>query len=223
VGVPVAEPLLVEKDPSVLGYPFMVSRRASGVTVPHTVGLNVGAEHLETARALAELLAKLHNLDVSSLDLPRTYYDPALSTPEAILRSLEHWERTWLEVADRSSITLPCAFEWLRVNVPAAMLDWECAHVGDPVEDLTYCRLWIDQIMPFDDFLRHYFVSGGPAFSVDAAKFYSVYISVRSVLTSLRGYYLLQKAPHPQMSAVMAKLKYARLFEIRVAEAIAPG
>ena len=179
--MPVAEPLLVERDDSVLGYPFMVSRRAQGVTVPHTVGISVGGEHLETARALAEVLAKLHGLDLASLDLPRTYYDTALSTQEALLRNLALWEHSWFESTDRSSITLPLAFEWLRLNLPtdsrpvslvhgdagphnllmhegrpSAMLDWEVAHVGDPVEDLTYCRLWIDQIMrlmTFCDFI----------------------------------------------------------------------
>lgn len=122
-----------------------------------------GAERDALDRDFLEEIAKLHDIDASywvglGLKEPKT--------PEAIaLADLELWERTY-HAALRRPVPL-CEFStrWLRRNVPnapervsliqgdtgpgqfifrgskvAAIIDWEFAHLADPVLDLAQIR-----------------------------------------------------------------------------------
>jgi aminoglycoside phosphotransferase (APT) family kinase protein len=60
-----------------------------------------------------------------------------------------------------------------------AVLDWERAHVGDPMEDLTYLRPSIEPVFSWDRFLERYAEAGGHVV-VDAEleRFYDVWKDV---------------------------------------------
>ncbi|MET0986076.1 MAG: phosphotransferase family protein [Steroidobacteraceae bacterium] len=245
-GQPVPEPLALETDARALGHPFLITRKMPGGTVPNTRGIAVGPEHIRTLLALAEFLARLHSTDPRTLGLPRAYFKPELSLRDVLLNDLDRWEAACRSEIERAPLTITSVFEWLRLNVPdepvklalvhgdagphnmlmdggkvTAVLDWELAHAGDPCEDLTYCRMWIDQIMPFEDFLQHYYRHGGPEYSADRGKYYATFIHARHITTSIRAYVGMAHAPHPHLSALIAMIRYGRMFELAAAEDIA--
>ena len=105
------------------------------------------------------LLAAQHALDVHALGLDTVL--PAPADPTAHARAeLDTWERIWREATGHGDALLDFAAGWLRERLPAspetvlvhgdtgpnqchyagdgicALLDWELAHLGDPMEDL---------------------------------------------------------------------------------------
>ncbi len=137
-----------------LGQGFLMVR-ALGETLPHKIlGKTEFAEALNqlTVQCATEL-AKIHAINVSTLPKEIQRADPAtlLQLQEEAYRDLR--------------VTIPAydyAFRWLEDNIPtaeapvllhadfrmgnlmidktgiSAVLDWELAHLGDPMEDLSY-------------------------------------------------------------------------------------
>lgn len=136
---------------------------------------------LRTAQDFMKQLAALHQLDPRSLDLPELA-GPA-SIPEAIHRELDEWERIIDARGGAPEPQLELAVRWLRTNVPdvdappvlvqgdtgpgnfmyadgrvVAVVDWELAHLGDPMDDIAWLTLRCTQD-PFPDLparLREY-------------------------------------------------------------------
>jgi aminoglycoside phosphotransferase (APT) family kinase protein len=121
------------------------------------------------------ILASLHDLDVSTLDLPSLL--PARSIAEHVLDELDIWESRLDHVAEPQPFLRAC-FAWLRENLPdvagppslvqgdtgpgnflhdgrnvTAVLDWELGHLGDPMEDLAWLGTRNAQ-EPVPDYLR---------------------------------------------------------------------
>ena len=146
------------------------------------------AEQEETARDFMVQLAALHSLDPGSLDLPAF---PAVKTvSDAVHAELDEWERVLVERGGTVDPALAFSLRWLRRNVPGyggppvlvqgdtgpgnfmymggrvtAVVDWELAHLGDPMDDIAWLSLRATQ-EPFTDFptrLREYeALSGNP-------------------------------------------------------------
>jgi aminoglycoside phosphotransferase (APT) family kinase protein len=123
----------------------------------------------ETARRvmtsqLGEILARIHSIDTRSLSfLPQP---PEGETPARA--EVERYEQLFRLAAPEPHPAFEIAFRWLRGSMPAArqmtvvhgdyrvgnvmfgaegvraILDWELAHVGDPMEDLGWLcvRSW---------------------------------------------------------------------------------
>jgi aminoglycoside phosphotransferase (APT) family kinase protein len=156
-------------------------------------------------RHYAECLAALHELDAqrfAASDLPR----PA-SAEECALRELER-------VSDSlgKGLVEPLAsfgVAWLRRNAPrevdriallhgdagtpnflyagervTALVDWEWAHLGDPMEDLgnscVHASFHPSGDLP--DFLAHYARARGIAVDLDRVRYYRAHLMVRSVI-----------------------------------------
>ncbi len=111
------------------------------------------------ARRLVGPLGQIHRLDWRSIGLDRVLSDPR---PMASLAEVARWEaqleRTQLEPHPEMALAL----SWLKARPPksqgtvlvhgdykpgnallagediSAMLDWELAHLGDPLEDLGW-------------------------------------------------------------------------------------
>lgn len=103
------------------------------------------------ARRCGEILARIHALPPAGLDLPASGAREVIDALERHHR-LEDWPRPVFELA----------FQWLKAHAPAeapqrvvhgdfrngnlligvegvnAVLDWELAHLGDPMEDLGW-------------------------------------------------------------------------------------
>jgi aminoglycoside phosphotransferase (APT) family kinase protein len=166
-GLKVPEPLFLELDPSVMDRPFFIMHRAPGrvcqgafpATEPEDVRARVADDFLSE-------LAKLQALDYRALGLqflgePRDPLDPART-------QAAHWRKLYDD--DRMGEHYPvlsAAFAWLEANPVAtdrvvvvhgdfrsgnylydesgivAMLDWEMAHLGDPMEDLGWASMML--------------------------------------------------------------------------------
>lgn len=113
------------------------------------------------AREFMRRLAQIHSLDVDELNL-KTCSVP-VSTEDYALSGIDDLERTYRSSAPEPDPLAELTFAWLRRNIPAAperpallqgdtgpgnfiyqddhlsaILDWECAHLGDPMEDLGH-------------------------------------------------------------------------------------
>ena len=146
------------------------------------------AEQEETARDFMVQLAALHSLDPGSLDLPA--FPPVKTVSDAVHAELDEWERVLVERGGTVDPALAFSLRWLRRNVPGyggppvlvqgdtgpgnfmylggrvtAVVDWELAHLGDPMDDIAWLSLRATQ-EPFTDFptrLREYEALSGNA------------------------------------------------------------
>jgi len=165
-GVPVPRVRWCEEDPAVLGAAFFVMDMVDGETLARRL-----LRDAEFARAraalpeqLATVLARIHALDRRRVPfLPGPAADERPSTAE-----LARFEQLYRALAPDPHPALELAFRWLAAAPPAApimtvvhgdfrignvifgpeglraVLDWELAHVGDPLEDLGWMcvRSW---------------------------------------------------------------------------------
>jgi len=154
---------------------------------------------LATAQHFMEQLAALHRLDVGSLALPS--HPGPTSVAEALRSELDEWERAIDARGGEPDPQLDLAMHWLRANVPdvdapvvlvqgdtgpgnfmyrdgrvVAVVDWELAHLGDPMDDIAWLALRSTQD-PFPDFpsrLREYERHVGWEVDDQRVRFYEV-------------------------------------------------
>jgi aminoglycoside phosphotransferase (APT) family kinase protein len=164
-GLKVPEPLYLELDPSVMDRPFFIMDRAPGRT---TMGAFAETEAESTRAKVADdflsELARLQSIDYRECGLDTLGEPKNLKEPARIQAA--HWK----EIYDRDRMgehypVLDAAFAWLKANPVVsdrivivhgdfrsgnylydengiiAMLDWEMAHLGDPIEDLGWASM----------------------------------------------------------------------------------
>lgn len=150
-GVPVPRIVAASDDPTVLGAPFIIMERIEGETIPRRIlrdDAYAAARPLLAAQC-GEILARLHRIDpvevgpLEDVDQVARYRD--------VLDSLGH-----------AHPAFELGLRWLEANRPTserravvhgdfrngnlivgpdgvrAVLDWELAHLGDPLEDLGW-------------------------------------------------------------------------------------
>jgi aminoglycoside phosphotransferase (APT) family kinase protein len=161
-GIPVPEPLILEEDPRHLERPFSVMAEIAGCET------NVGplrdpaqAQLRETVgRNMWTLLGRLAALDVDGLGV--TAFMEAPTHPAK--RELDYWAGVIEADAQHPQPVAAATVRWLRAHLPApgprlalvhgdyrtgnfmyapdgtirGVLDWEMAHIGDPLEDLAW-------------------------------------------------------------------------------------
>ncbi len=165
-GVPVPHVHHVCTDDAVLGGPFFTSTAVAGETVPRRVLRLVGERGIgeRVAAQLGDAMAKLHAIDPQ--EAPPALARPARGRPiETAMTTIDQLLGMLLE----PSPTFSFAVRWLERNTPAepasctivhsdirngniivgddglrAILDWETARVGDPMEDVAWpcMRMW---------------------------------------------------------------------------------
>jgi aminoglycoside phosphotransferase (APT) family kinase protein len=164
-GLKVPEPLFLELDASVMDRPFFIMHRAAGQT---GMGAFPAAEAESTRAKVADdflsELARLQSLDYRECGLEILGAPKSLEDPARIQAA--HWN----EIYERDRLgehypILTAAFAWLKANPVVsdrivivhgdyrsgnylydengiiAMLDWEMAHLGDPMEDLGWASM----------------------------------------------------------------------------------
>jgi aminoglycoside phosphotransferase (APT) family kinase protein len=132
------------------------------------------SERESTARDFMTKLAALHSLDAAALDLPA--FPSVRTVADAVQAELDEWEHVLAERGGTPDPALAFSLRWLRRNVPAydgppvlvqgdtgpgnfmyaggrvtAVVDWELAHLGDPMDDIAWLSLRATQ-EPFTDF-----------------------------------------------------------------------
>lgn len=167
-GVRVPTVLLASDDRSYLGGSFTVCDRVDGLTIPRHILRATEADPTlgpRLAHQCGESLARLHSIAAADVsDSIRRIVDPTPSAAYVAERAEAHQELL------QPSPAMSLGLRWLQQNVPsqpdesrlvhgdfrngniivdptdglAAILDWEIAHIGDPMEDLAWVctRFW---------------------------------------------------------------------------------
>jgi aminoglycoside phosphotransferase (APT) family kinase protein len=161
-------PLIYSDDLTVMGTPFYLMEKVSGIIlrnkVPKGIELSPGLMHSVSAAAI-DTLATLHNIDLDMTGLR------AMGKPEGYIeRQVEGWIARYENAATDDIGAMQEIASWMRSNIPAenlpafihndykydnlvldpgdlsnilAVLDWEMATVGDPLMDLgTTLAYW---------------------------------------------------------------------------------
>ena len=191
-GVPVPEVLAFHEDPEAVVLAHVEGRdNFNLVTDP--------AERDGIAEHFLEILAQLHAVDVRLFEKAGVRIP---ETPEEIaLNDLDVWQSTYEAGVRQPLPILTFACQWLRRNVPrsavhpvlcqgdtgpgnllfhegrvSALVDFELAHVSDPMTDLA-CVRSRDLYTPIDRFaerVKRYGELSGREIDYEALKFYSV-------------------------------------------------
>jgi len=156
-------------------------------------------EQEETARDFMAKLAALHKLDPASLDLPG--FPVPTTVRDAVCHELDEWDAILEGRGGELEPALAFTLRWLRRHVPlpegpvvlvqgdtgpgnfmyasgrvVAIVDWELAHLGDPMEDIAWLSLRSTQ-EPFTDFparLRDYEQWSGNMIDEGRVRYYRV-------------------------------------------------
>ncbi len=162
--VPVPEPLWLEEDSSWLDHPFFIMEELSGLEAgPQQITQPPYAEHAEEfARQKWGILGEIAKVDPEAVGL--TQVMEPVAADQCWERELTHWEKTLDEDELCPQPIIRATIRWLRRNPPPppakvgvvhadfrtgnflydtdgkihAILDWEMAHLGDPLEDLAW-------------------------------------------------------------------------------------
>jgi aminoglycoside phosphotransferase (APT) family kinase protein len=203
-GIPVPEVLWLGEDPSVLGGRFFVMERIEGETLARRLLRDpCYAEARRTMPAqLGATLARIHAVpvDTSLEDLPgrEDREHPAVA-------ELGRYEQLYRALAPEPHPVIEYGFRWLARRVPPSnrrvlvhgdyrignvmfgpeglrvVLDWEQAHIGDPMEDLGWMcvRAWrfgsplpVGGIGAREDFFRAYTEANGEPVEPEIVRFW---------------------------------------------------
>jgi aminoglycoside phosphotransferase (APT) family kinase protein len=212
-GIPLPEPLWLDAAGDATGRPLFFMEHVEGdVPAPWNTHryFRDKAHRAAVGRKLVRILAAIHAVPLSSLPGELRGFDDVSPTAE-----VAHFERVYEQSRDAPEPVLERAFGWLAANADAvsshrtlvhgdfrignailrgdeivAMLDWELAHVGDPVEDLANFahRLYRGKLgipsgmLTVDELLAAYAEEAGWAVSPRALHFWLVFNDVRSAV-----------------------------------------
>jgi aminoglycoside phosphotransferase (APT) family kinase protein len=201
-GVPVPGLLTASDNREVLGSSFMVVDRLEGETIPRRIlrEPELAAARAGLARQCGQILAHLHSIPATAV--------PGL--PEG--DPLQQYRQT-LDALGGGSPTFEIGFRWLEENRPGevseprvvhgdfrngnlivgpdgvrAVLDWELAHAGDPMEDLGWlcAKSWrfgvdlpVGGFGTYDDLVAGYESSGGHPVDRGALRWWEVFANLR--------------------------------------------
>ncbi len=168
--VPVPEALWLEDDPSHLDYPFFVMEELAGLDAsPSNILMPpYAAQHEKLAQQKWSILGAIARADPDKLGLLGIM--KSVAPADAWRRELDHWTGVIDEDELAPQPIIRAAIRFLRRNPPPAparlhvvhgdyrtgnflydkegnvrgILDWEMAHLGDPLEDLAWSlnRVW---------------------------------------------------------------------------------
>jgi aminoglycoside phosphotransferase (APT) family kinase protein len=168
--VPVPEALWLEDDASHLDYPFFVMEELAGfdASPSNILGPPYAEHHAKLARQKWSILGAIARAEPEKLGLLEFLKPVAVDS--AWRRELDYWTGVIDEDELAPQPIIRAAIRWLRRNPPSAparlhvvhgdyrtgnflydadgnvrgILDWEMAHLGDPLEDLAWSlnRVW---------------------------------------------------------------------------------
>ena len=195
-GVPVPELVFDGSASTALTEPFMIVRAVEGETIARKIQRDdaFGLARQNFCRDAGAALAKLHSIDVAEVS--------GLENEDQVVRY-----RDVLDFLNQPHPTFELVFHWLRAHAPvsqrhtivhgdfrlgnlmigpegiAAVLDWELAHLGDPMEDLGWLcvKAWrfggaapVAGLGSYDDLFASYEQHSGIAVDADAVRWWQV-------------------------------------------------
>lgn len=225
IDVPVPRGLALETDASVLGRPFFIMERIDGGAATSPFTKDAYAPHAETiGRQFFTYLGRIARVDPGGSALAQVVDAPA---PEQCwARELAHWERVILEDALEPQPVAHAAIRALRANPPPpaqrlsivhgdyrsgnflhdgagrilAVLDWEMAHIGDPLEDLAWAMdpMWCNGrpdlaagFLPREEAIRLWSEQAGLAFDSQAFAWWRLFAHLKGLaiwISAARSY-----------------------------------
>ncbi|GGH24371.1 hypothetical protein GCM10007036_30750 [Alsobacter metallidurans] len=169
------------------------------------------AERIAIARDFVAALATLHGTSTAGMRLPGL--DGASTMADCVRRELAAW-RAMYDEAGTADPLIDFALAWLDRNVPepagrpvlvhgdagpgnflfdkgrlTALLDWELAHPGDPMEDLAWfsMRCVMEPVPDFAACLREYGRLTGAQPDLTRIRYHRVFVSTRVVIIRHRN------------------------------------
>jgi aminoglycoside phosphotransferase (APT) family kinase protein len=211
-GLPAPEPLFLEEDASWIGRPFSVT---SEVTGAQAGAGGIPPAHREAiGRQKWGLLGQIAALDPATLGLGEVM---AATTPATCaLEQLDYWANVIETDELHPNPVAHAAIRRLRRNPPPpaqklslvhgdyrtgnflyspdgeikAILDWEMAHIGDPLEDLAWSLdplwCWGDPtraglLLPHTEAVRAWEVSSGLSVDPEAFAWWQVFAALKGI------------------------------------------
>lgn len=169
LGLPVPEPIVLEESTEVLDRPFFVMEEIERCQVGSILASDpYGAHREKIGRQFFAILGRIARADVNAIGLSdlKGEDDPE----KCCMHELAHWQQVLDEDEREPQPIARAALRWLKRNPPPqarkisvvhgdyrtgnflynsngdirAILDWEMAHLGDPLEDLGWALdpLW---------------------------------------------------------------------------------
>ena len=209
-GVRAPRALWLDSCGSFLGAPAIIMERVSGVTDFLALRAPEPADrNREVVLDFAVAAAELHRMDWQKAALG---FLGVPTVQSAAAEQVTFWEAQFLEQRMEPHPVIAGAFNWLKRNQPVAeqvalvhgdlrlgnflferervtaLLDWEMAHLGDPVEDIAwaYRALWTPEAhVTIDDFVAHYEQAGGPPVKPENLRFWRLFGEIKHVVISL--------------------------------------
>lgn len=213
LGLPVPEPIALELEGGALERPFFImeeieNAQAANILLPDPYGAHRQKIGEQFWRVLGEI-ARANPDDIGLGDLGRARRDCAR-------HELEHWERVILDDELEPQPIARAAIRWLKRNLPPqaqkispvhgdyrtgnflfdgdgnirAILDWEMAHLGDPLEDLGWALdpLWSHGdpthpagLLPRADALRIWQETSGLQIDPAALRWWEIFASLKGL------------------------------------------
>jgi aminoglycoside phosphotransferase (APT) family kinase protein len=212
--VPVPEPLWLEEDPRHLDHPFFIMEEITGCEAsPMRLMCPPWDAHLvEIGRQKWTILGEIAKADPQALGLVGIM--EAVAPDAAWERELAHWVKDLDHDEIEPQPITRAAIRWLRRNPPPpaqrisvvhadyrtgnflvdeagtirGILDWELAHLGDPLEDLAWGinRVWCwnrddraGGLLPKEDAIRLWEASSGLRADRDALRWWELFSCVK--------------------------------------------
>jgi aminoglycoside phosphotransferase (APT) family kinase protein len=211
-GLPAPETLFLEEDPRWLGRPFSISAEVSGC---QSSAEAIPPEHREAmGRQKWTLLGRIAALDPLALGLGDVM--AATTRETCAMEQLEYWAKVIATDELHPNPVAHAAIRWLRRNAPPparklslvhgdyrtgnflfspdgeirAILDWEMAHVGDPLEDLAWSMdpLWCwntpqlaGRLLPHTEAVAAWEAGSGLAVDPVAFRWWQVFASLKGL------------------------------------------
>jgi aminoglycoside phosphotransferase (APT) family kinase protein len=204
------------------------------------------AEQLSVATDFITHLAALHRIDPRTLELPSL--DPDIPVADMVRAQLDEMEALVAFRGGNAEPVLRLALNWLRDNIPdydgpvvlvqgdtgpgnfmyehgyvTAIVDWELAHFGDPMDDIAWLTLRAVQ-EPFTDLRQRcaeYSALSGHALDAHRIRYYRV-LAEAKIVTMNHGLALRTRAEGAGGGAdVGARLIFGQLHRRLCVEALA--
>ena len=217
-GAEIPTPLVrwADLEGSALERPSLILRRDRGACDYLVLNGTTELRHrLSLAHGFCDLLAGVHTTDWNKLGLGGLFDDPG---PEAAAHELDAWAARLARGGPGAYPELTMVERWLREWAPVSqatvlvhgdfkpgnalvdgheitvLLDWETAHLGDPVEDLGWvtqptrrAEHLIDGAWEQDDLLDRYQAATGYTVDPAALAWWQIFASYKTAVITLTG------------------------------------